>query len=149
MSEFRSSAESHLWKLIAVVTLLSGVFFLALAWSSRGEVEVGNLALGEGLAGSFLLLTSVCAVMHSRICDALDGNPSTHSSILRIMGGVLAVIGFALIATAGARSYKNAIPTQNQIATGLAGSFIIMVGLIYVLTSRVLEAIGVRSPDNK
>ena len=134
-----------MWKLIAIVTAISGVLFLVLAWKSRDAVEVGNLALGEGLAGAFLLLTSVSAALHARVLDALDGKTSTHSPIVRILGGVLAVIGFALVTAAGVRSLKNAIPTLNQLATGLAGSFLIMTGLLTVQASRLLEAIKEKS----
>lgn len=148
MAENQKYSEAHLWKLITIVTGISGIFFLWLAWSSRTGEEIGNLALGEGLAGSFLLLTAVASEIHAKVFDALSGEPSTHTTFLRVAGGVLAVIGFALVATAGVRSLKNAIPTLNQLATGLAGSFLIMTGILAVHASRLLESIKGRPPES-
>lgn len=147
MAETKTSAESHLWKLIAIVSAISGVFFLVLAWKTRGPVEIGNLALGEGLAGSFLLLTTVASVLHARVFDSLSGKPATHTLTLRIIGGILTLAGFALVATAGSRSMRYAIPTLNQVTTGLAGAFLIFTGFLSVHASRLLEAIKDRAPE--
>ena len=148
MTDTRSDAESHLWKIITVVTAIAGVFFLALAWKSKFGEEISNLALGEGLAGSFLLLTAVASEIHAKVFDALSGKSAKHTRFLRIAGGVLAILGFALVTTAGIRSLKNAIPTHNQLATGLAGSFLIMTGILGVQASRLLEAIRSRGASS-
>ena len=131
--------EAHLWHVLGSIAVISGFLLLAETFRLYGVVYADPLGLAVGLAASFVILSGVAAFLTGRVLHAVhDGYKRREAALWRIFAAVCCGAGAVAVITAWKQS-ADRLPNLDHIATGLAGSFIIMVGVLAILAQRVMQ----------
>ncbi len=134
-----TSRESHLWQVLGSIAVVSGFLLLGATFRIYGVVYADPLGLSVGLAASFVMLAGIAGFIAGRVLHAVHQGYQHREAVLwRIFAGVCCGAGAVAVVLAWQQSEQR-IPTLEHIATGLAGSFIIMVGVLAILGQRVMQ----------
>jgi hypothetical protein len=118
---------------------VAGGYVLLRAMSMHDMQVTDTTILASGLAAAFVILAGVVAFMSGRILQSIAGRGRRGEiTIWRFAAAVACGAGLAAVLYAASSSYHN-LPTLNQVALGLAGSFSIMAGVATLLAHRVME----------
>lgn len=134
-----TSQESHLWQVLGSIAVVSGFLLLMATFRIYGVVYADPLGLSVGLAASFVMLAGVAGFVTGRVLHAVhSGYKHREAALWRIFAAVACGAGMVPVILAWRQSAAR-IPSLEHIADGLAGSFVIMVGVLAVLGQRVMQ----------
>jgi hypothetical protein len=104
-----------------------------------GVVYADPSALSIGLAASFVMLAGISGFLAGRVLHSLSGGETHREALLwRFLAGVAVGAG-AVAVTLAWKESQGKMPTLDQLAMGLAGSFMTMVGILALLAQRVMH----------
>ncbi|HYX70566.1 MAG TPA: hypothetical protein VE825_15635 [Terriglobales bacterium] len=143
-----TSREAHLWQVLGSIAVVSGFLLMGATVRIYGVVYADPLGLSVGLAASFVMLAGIAGFIAGRVLHAVhDGYKRREAALWRIFAFVCCVTGAVPVILAWKESTDRP-PTLEHIANGLAGSFVIMVGVLAILGQRVMQhATEERSAD--
>ncbi|HXE90068.1 MAG TPA: hypothetical protein VNK82_03795 [Terriglobales bacterium] len=135
-----TAKEGRIWQAAGAAAVVGGAAFLVRVVLLYGMAYADPSALSLGLAASFIILAGVAAFIGGRILAAMAGGIGSRELSL---WGVLALAGLisgtATVLFSYRESLRGTIPTLDDLALGLAGSFAVMVGVMVMLGQRIMK----------
>ncbi|HSA93235.1 MAG TPA: hypothetical protein VLE48_09515 [Terriglobales bacterium] len=135
-----TAKEGRIWQAAGAAAVVGGAAFLVRVVLLYGMAYADASALSLGLAASFMMLAGVAAFVGGRALSAMASGIGSRELSL---WGVLAVAGLiggtATVLFAYRQSIRGSIPTFDDLAVALAGSFIVMVGMMALLGQRIMK----------
>ncbi len=103
-----------------------------------GVAYADPAAISLGLAASFVILAGIAALIAGRILQSMEKKPTPlESKLWSMVGGVAVGAGSVPVVIAFGQSMGR-VPTLDDLAVGLSGSFAVMAGVIAFVGERVV-----------
>jgi hypothetical protein len=135
--------EGRLWQAVGLASCLGGGVFLYRVISLYGTASVDLSSLSLGLAASFMMLAGAAAFLAGRVLLAITiGASRLELFTWKVVAIVALLAGGAKIYFVYRASLANPLPVLDHIAVGLAGSFVLMVGILALLAQRLMRQMG-------
>lgn len=135
MSEFK---ESRMWQTIGLISCATGTVLLFAVFKVHGFVSPDMASLAVGLAASFIVLAGFAGFVFGRVMNAFAVGYNHREAVLwRVLGTVASGAGAIGVVRAATESARTLV-TLDNLTMGLAGAFVIMVGVIGLLGNRVM-----------
>ena len=135
--------EGQLWQAIGLASLLGGGAFLVKVMLIYGITSADLSSLSLGLAASFMMLAGAAAFLSGRVLVAVaSGGRSSELALWKLLALVAVVAGIVTIYLGYRQSLSHPLPSLDEVAFGLAGSFVMMVGIMALLAQRVMRQLG-------
>lgn len=116
---------------------------IALAYGVA-RAELSSLTLG--LAASFMMLAGAAAFISGRVLVAVaSGSRSSELALWKLLAVVAVVAGIATVFFGYRSSLPHPLPSLDEVAFGLAGSFVLMVGILALMAQRVMRQLNRKS----
>jgi len=132
--------EARLWQTIGIIAWAAGAGMLLVLFKQNGVIKVSdNATLGNGLAASFMMLAGIAGTVFGRVMHALlHGYQPREARLWHMFASICCACGvFAVLyITLG---HWNKPVSLTALTVGLAGSFLIMAGVICLLGNRVMQ----------
>ena len=132
--------EARLWQTIGIVAWAAGAGMLLVLMKQNGVVRVADtVTLSTGLAASFMMLAGIAGTVFGRVMYAVhEGYDPLEARLWHLFSSVCCSCGaFAVIYIA--LGHWNKPLSLTSLTVGLAGSFLIMAGVICLLGNRVMH----------
>jgi hypothetical protein len=134
-----TSDEARVWQAMGATAIAGGGALLLATVKLYGVVYADPSALAIGLAASFVMLAGVSGFLAGRVLHSVSGGETHREAMLwRFLAGVAVGAG-AVAVTLAWKESQGKVPTLDQLAMGLAGSFMTMVGILALLAQRVMH----------
>ncbi len=141
-----ATKEGQLWQAMGLAAILGGGAFLARVASIYGIITVDYSSLSLGLAASFIMLAGGAAFVGGRVLVATaSGAGRSELTLWRLLAAVGIGAGTVTVYLAHRQSLAHPLPSMDQLALGLAGSFVLMAGILALLGQRILRHLGGKS----
>ncbi|MGH9600835.1 MAG: hypothetical protein ACRD24_00485 [Terriglobales bacterium] len=138
-----ATKEGGLWQAVGLASCLGGAAFLARVIAIYGVALVDPSSLSLGLAASFMMLAGAAAFFAGRVMAAIAGGARRLELLTwKVVAVVAMLAGAAKIYLVHRASLASPLAALDHIATGLAGSFVIMVGIMALLAQRLMRQLG-------
>lgn len=139
----KATREGGLWQAVGLASCLGGAAFLARVIAIYGVATVDASSLSLGLAASFMMLAGAAAFLAGRVMLAIAiGARSLELFTWKVVAAVALVAGVAKIYLVQRASLANPLAVLDHMAVGLAGSFVIMTGILALLAQRLMRQLG-------
>ena len=139
----KAAREAELWQSVGLAACLGGAAFLAKVISAYGVATIDVSSLSLGLAASFMMLAGAAAFLAGRVMAAISiGARSLELFTWKVVAGIAILAGAGKIYLVYRASLTNPLPALDHIAVGLAGSFVLMVGVMALLAQRLMRQMG-------
>jgi len=132
--------EAHVWQTIGIIAWAAGAGMLLVLFKQNGVIKVSDPAtLSNGLAASFMMLAGIAGTVFGRVMNALiDGYQPREARLWHLFALVCSSCGaFAVLYIA--LGHWNKPVSLTALTVGLAGSFLIVTGVICLLGNRVMH----------
>lgn len=130
------SSEARFWQAVGATVGVVGALLMAYDFAEYGFASIVPRALMLGLSGSFLMLAGEAAFLSGRALHVEETVLTGTESKLWIALGLVCIFGGAI--TVGLAWVERSL-ILDRLATGLAGSFSILFGVIAVVGQRVMS----------
>ncbi len=141
-----ATKEGQLWQATGLAAILGGAAFLARVTIIYGIRTVDQSSLSLGLAASFMMLAGGAAFVSGRALVATaSGVGRLELNLWKLLAGMGAGAGVTIVFLAYRQSLAHPLPNLDQLALGLAGSFVLMAGILALLGQRVMQQLGAKS----
>ncbi len=138
-----ATREGQLLEAAGVASILGGAAFLLRVVISYGVAAVDLSSLSLGLAASFMMLAGTTALVLGRALLATAARAgSIELGLWKLLAGVCMGAGAATIYFAYRQSLINPLPSLDELAVALSGSFMLMAGIQVLLAQRVMRYLG-------
>jgi hypothetical protein len=135
-----TAKEGRIWQAAGAAAVVGGAAFLVRVVLLYGMAYADASALSLGLAASFMMLAGVAAFVGGRTLSAMAGGiGSRELSLWGVLAVAALISGAATVIFSYRQSIRGSIPTFDDLAVGLAGSFIVMVGMMALLGQRIMR----------
>jgi p-aminobenzoyl-glutamate transporter AbgT len=131
--------EARIWQTIGIVAWAAGAGMLAVLMKENGLIRVTDTAvLSTGIAASFMMLAGIAGTVFGRVMNALrDGYNPSEARLWHTLASVCCSCGaFSVLYIAV--GHWNKPLSLTSLTVGLAGSFLVMAGVICLLGNRVM-----------
>lgn len=138
-----AAKEGGLWQAVGLASCVGGGVFLARVISVYGVATVDASSLSLGLAASFMMLAGAAAFLAGRVMMAISiGARRLELFTWKVVAGVAMLAGVGKLYLVYRASLMNPLPVLDHVALGLAGSFVLMVGILALLAQRLMRQMG-------
>ena len=138
--------EGQLWQAAGLASILGGSAFLLRVMLVYGVTTVDHSSLSLGLAASFMMLAGGAAFVSGRVLVATAaGAGSCERKLWKLLAAVGIGAGAVTVYLTHRQSLVHPLPSLDQLALGLAGSFVLVAGLLALLGQRVMRHLGGKS----
>jgi len=138
--------EGQLLQAAGLASILGGSAFLARVTSVYGVITVDHSSLSLGLAASFMMLAGGAAFVFGRVLVATAAGAGSRERLLwKLLAAAGIGAGVVTVYLAHRQSLAHPLPSLDQLAVGLAGSFVLMAGILALLAQRVMRHLGGKS----
>ncbi len=138
--------EGQLLQAGGLASILGGGAFLLRVVMLYGITVVDLSSLSLGLAASFMMLAGIAALVSGRALLAIAAGPGRlELGLWRLLAGVGMGAGAATIYLAYRQSLLRPLPSLDELAMALSGSFMLMAGILALLGQRVMRYLGGKS----
>jgi hypothetical protein len=138
-----ANKEGRLWQAVGAACCLGGAAFLVRIFKVYGMGVVDASSLSLGLAASFIMLAGIAAFLAGRVMVAIAaGAKKLELFTWKVAGLVAIVAGTAKVYLVYRVSLANPMPILDYVAVGLAGSFVLMSGMLALLAQRLMRQMG-------
>lgn len=136
MGQFK---ESRLWQTIGLISCVAGGGLLLAVLRVHGFVPPDMTSLAVGLAACFIALAGFAGFVFGRVMHAFAAGYNHREAVLwRVLGVISCGAGAIALVRAAAESLRRYV-TLDDLSLGLAGAFVIMLGVIGLLGNRVMH----------
>ncbi len=132
--------EARIWQTIGIVAWAAGAGMLAVLMKQNGLVRVTDtVMLSTGIAASFMMLAGIAGTVFGRVMYAVHaGYDESEARLWHLFATVCCACGaFAVLYVA--IGHWNQPLSLTALTVGLAGSFLVMAGVICLLGNRVMH----------
>ena len=132
--------EARIWQTIGILSWIVGAIMLGIVVKENGVVRVQNAAmLSAALAASFMMLAGIAGTVFGRAMYAVhQGYDLLEARLWHTFAMVCCGCGTLAILYVAYASWDRTI-SLTRLTVGLAGSFLIMAGIICLLGNRVMH----------
>ena len=132
--------EARIWQTIGIIAWGVGAITLGFVAKENGVIRIQDTAmLSAGLAASFMMLAGIAGTVFGRAMYAVhQGYNAGEARLWHTFAMVCCGCGAVAVIYAAYASWEKAHSLTN-ITVGLAGSFLIMAGIICLLGNRVMH----------
>ncbi len=135
--------EGRLWQAVGLASCVGGAGFLARVISIYGVGVIDPSSLSLGLAASFMMLAGAAGFLAGRIIAAIEGGArSLELFTWKVVAVVAILAGMAKVYLVHRASQISPLAALDHISVGLAGSFVLMVGILALLAQRIMRYLG-------
>ncbi|MGH9556106.1 MAG: hypothetical protein ACRD2Y_09830 [Terriglobales bacterium] len=126
-----------------MASLLGGGGFLVRVALAYGVASVDLSSLSLGLAASFMMLAGAAAFISGRVMVTVAGGArSSELALWKLLAVVSILAGIGTVFLGYRQSVAHPLPSLDEVAFGLAGSFVLMVGIMALLAQRLMRQMG-------
>ncbi len=132
--------EARVWQTIGIVAWASGAGMLAVLMKQNGLLRVTEtVTLSTGIAASFLMLAGIAGTVFGRVMHALrEGYNEQEARLWHLFASVCCACGAFAVLYVAIGNWNKPL-SLTSLTVGLAGSFLIMAGIVCLLGNRVMH----------
>ncbi|MBZ5628248.1 MAG: hypothetical protein LAO06_05210 [Acidobacteriia bacterium] len=143
------SSEARLWQALGAIFGVVGGLLLAYTFGRYGLASIDHTALEYGMAASFFMMAGVAEFLAGRALHVEETVLTPReSSLWNLLSAVCIIGGAAVVIFA---KLQHGAMILDRLATGMAGAFAIMIGVLCLVGQRVMshmhDALVVRKGD--
>ena len=143
------SSEARLWQALGEIFGVVGGLLLAYTFGRYGLASIDHTALEYGMAASFFMMAGVAEFLAGRALHVEETVLTPReSSLWNLLSAVCIIGGAAVVIFA---KLQHGAMILDRLATGMAGAFAIMIGVLCLVGQRVMshmhDALVVRKGD--
>jgi hypothetical protein len=127
--------ESRLWQAIGMASLIGGAIMLVVVYMKRSSFAEAT-AYGSVLAASFVMLAGFTGFIFGRVMTVIGGG-DCKAGVWQGLGWLCIIGGTVLVGLYGYQSLGY-VPNEHQMVRAIAGSFLLMTGIIALLGGRTI-----------
>ncbi len=129
-------SEARFWQVVGVVVGVLGGLLLAYDFAVYGLASINPRALEYGMAASFMMLAGAAAFLAGRALHVEEtALTPLEAHLWKTLGGVCIVGGAVIVIFT---KLQHQLLIMDRIATGLAGAFAMMFGVLALVGERVM-----------
>ena len=130
-------AEARFWQAVGALVTVAGGGVLGYALAKSGLEFIRLRAFFIGLAGSFLMLAGGACFIAGRALHVADTVLTRSESVLWKVLAAVCLVGGPVVLVLAWREGNDLV--LDRLATGLAGAFAMMFGMLCLLGERVMS----------
>jgi hypothetical protein len=131
--------EARIWQAMGATAIVGGGALFGATLKLYGVAYADPAALAIGLAASFVMLAGAAGFLAGRVLHSISGGETHREALLWRFLAAVAVGAGAVAVTMAWKESEGKVPTLNHLSMGLAGSFVMMVGILALLAQRVMH----------
>ncbi len=141
--------EARIWQTIGIIAWAAGGGMLLILFKLNGVIEVADTTtLSNGLAASFMMLAGIAGTVFGRVMHALiHGYQPREARLWHMFASVCCSCGIFAVLYITVGHWKKSV-SLTALTVGLAGSFLIMAGVICLLGNRVMHHASQRRSES-
>ena len=127
--------ESRLWQAVGLACIIGGAIVLVFVYMRRRSFAEAT-AYASVVGASFILLAGLTAFIFGRVMTVLSGG-DCKAGVWQGLGWLCILGGVVLLGFYGVQSWGY-VPDEHQLMRGIAGSFLLMSGIVALLGGRTI-----------